>query len=429
MTTSRTALQKVNLETNHESTRRFGSPLPRPAGMGADRMPAARASSTGERCACGGGCPRCQERGQPLPAGLRSRVEALQSADFSGVRVHADASAVTVPLKARAVTRGQDIYFHPGQYQPHTPAGQALIGHELAHTLQTRGLGNTAGEPTAARVSRPGDALERNADELARGATTRALAAPAGVALRSPFDLESADERARRQRLLTSISTAVNRLLRMLRTGALIENIEVPVERAGVRGIIYGAHTAGTADEEFNSYSDRDARIRRIIRSLMEMGTLYRRAPIAADFAAPTLDAFSGTYLSTVEYTVGGHVTQGSFGGPSEDWVDLQAAYRRYQIARGQTGADYDADWYYLNPTSRIITGAARGAPRASRGIGIGAYIVVPDVEHDPLNYWLLDGYRRIPRGAVIIEIWSDDFGDYYMHGDRRIDVPSPWSP
>lgn len=365
MTTSRSDLQKANLETNRNSTRRLGTTLRRPAGVGADRAPVARASSTGQRCACGGSCPRCQERGQPLPAGLRPRVETVQSADFSDVRVHANASAVTAPLKARAVTRGQDIYFHPGQYQPDTPAGQALIGHELAHTLQTRGTGNAAAGSPAARVSQPGDALERNADELARGETTHALVAPAGAALRSPFDNESADERARRQRLLTSISNAVNQLLRMLRTGGLIENIEVPVERAGVRGIIYGAHTAGTADEEFNSYSDRDARIRRIIRSLMAMGTLYRRAPIAADFAAPTLDASSGEYQSELEYTAGGNVTHASTGGPSEDLVDMQAAYLRYRIAQRQTGADHDSDWYYLHPQNRIVTYAARRAPAA----------------------------------------------------------------
>src|SRR5579885_3227952 len=59
-------------------------------------------------------------------------------ADFFNVRLHPDAAEVTAPLQARAVTRGQDIFFHPGQYQPGTPRGRALIAHELAHTLQTR---------------------------------------------------------------------------------------------------------------------------------------------------------------------------------------------------------------------------------------------------------------------------------------------------
>lgn len=377
-------------------------------------------------CACGGGCPRCCGAAQPLPAAVRASAEAVQRTDFSDVRVHGDAPEVTAPLHARAVTIGQDIYFHPGEFQPHTPDGQALIAHELAHTRQSR----AQTEAHSDAVSRPGDALERNADALAQGGTTQALNAPAGAVLRSPFDNESAEDRARRQRLLQSIDNARDTLLRLLATGGLIDNIEVETERNGVQGIIYGAHTAGTADEIFASYPDREARIRRIIRALMEMGRLYRRAPIAADFAAPSLDAASGEYHSTVEYTdTGGTGVRATFGGPSEDWVDLQAAYERYRIAQGQIGPDYDPDWYYLDPRNRVVPGTARAARRTRRGIGIGAYIVVPDIEHDPLNYWRLDGYRAIPAGARIMEIWSDDFGYYYMHGDRRIDVPSPWRP
>jgi len=366
------------------------------------------------------------KEGQVLPAAVRSHAESVQRASFSSVRVHPDAATVTTPLQARAVTHRQHIYFHPNEYTPGTPTGNELIAHELAHTLQTRQTENGAATSTG-QVSEPGDAVERNAHALARGETTHALAAPAGVVLRSPFDNESADERARRQHLLTSISNAVNQLLRMLQSSGLIENVEVPIERAGVRGIIYGAHTAGTADEQFSSYSDRDARVHRIIRSLMEMGTLYRGRAIAADFSAPTLDAASGEYQSNVEYTAGADEINSSFGGASEEWVDLQAAYERYRVALGRTSASYDADWYYLDPRIRIDTHAARDVPRASRGIGIGAYIVVPDVDNDPLNYWLLDGYRRAPRGATIIEVWSDDFGYYYMRGERRIDVPSPW--
>ena len=228
---------------------------------------------------------------------VQSSAESVQRANFADVRVHPDAAAETAPLHARAVTHGQHIYFHPGEYRPGTFMGDELIAHELAHTLQTRQSENGAATSTGT-VSEPGDAVERNAHALARGETTHALAAPAGVALRSPFDNESADERARRQRLLASISNAVNQLLRMLRTSGLIENIEVPIERAGVRGIIYGAHTAGTADEEFSSYSDRDARVRRIIRSLMEMGTLYRRAPIAAAFVGRGLPSTKRTQSS-----------------------------------------------------------------------------------------------------------------------------------
>lgn len=366
-----------------------------------------------------------QAGGQPLPAALRSQFEAMQHADFSRVRLHRDAPDITAPMRARAVTRGQDIYFHPGEFQPDTPKGTALLAHELAHTSQTRR--SEAADATSTLVSRPGDALEKNADALARGETTRALAAPAGAVLRSPFDSESADDRARREALLQSINNAIDRLIRMLRTGGLIQTVEVPVERNGTRGIIYGAHTAGTADEEFTSYADRDVRIRRIIGSLMAMGTLYRRAPIPADFAAP-VQTPTGEYQSDVTYPPGGAISSVGYGGRTAEWADLQAAYERYRITQGQTGEAYDSDWYYLDPSNQIVPGAARGAPRIGGGIQTGAYMVVPDIDHEPLRYWPLTGSSPTPRGSVIVEFWHDDLGYYYLHRDQRIDVPSPWS-
>lgn len=147
-------------------------------------------------CACGGGCPRCRDGGAPFSAAVCAPVEAIQETDFSGVRLHPEASEVTASLRARAVTLGQDIYFHSGQFRPDTPDGQRLIAHELAHTRQTRGSENAAG-PAPLRVSQPGDALERNADALAHGTTKQALAAPAGAALRTPIDNEEAEDTVR----------------------------------------------------------------------------------------------------------------------------------------------------------------------------------------------------------------------------------------
>ncbi|NIR58141.1 MAG: DUF4157 domain-containing protein [Gammaproteobacteria bacterium] len=364
---------------------------------------------------------------------MRSRAESMLGADFAGVWLHPDAARVTAPLRARAVTHGQAIYFRPGEFQPGTPDGDALITHELAHTLQTRQRENGAAA-SMGPVSEPGDALEQNADALARGETTHVLAAPAGAALRSPFDSESAEERARRERLLTSIDNAVDRILRLLRTGGLLDRGEVATERGGVRGVIYGP--AGAANESFTSYADRDDRLRRIVRTLLAMSRLYRSAPIPAEFAPPTRTTMQvqregQAPVQRTHYQSSVPVEGGTahFGGRSPEWADLQAAYKRYQISEGQTGAAYDFDWLYLDPAATIVPGAARGAPRIGRGVPTGAYMVVPDIEHDPLRYWRLDGYSPIPQGSTIVEFWHDDFGYYYMHRGQRIDVPSPWSP
>lgn len=76
--------------------------------------------------------------GQPLPGSLLRSMEDSFGADFSGVRVHNDASAdgLNRSMQSRAFTVGSDIFFARGQYQPSSHAGQALLAHELTHTIQ-----------------------------------------------------------------------------------------------------------------------------------------------------------------------------------------------------------------------------------------------------------------------------------------------------
>jgi outer membrane protein OmpA-like peptidoglycan-associated protein len=62
--------------------------------------------------------------------------------DFSSVRVHTDAEAAqsAAALGAYAYTVGHDIVFGTGQYQPDTTRGRGLLAHELAHTVQQKGM-------------------------------------------------------------------------------------------------------------------------------------------------------------------------------------------------------------------------------------------------------------------------------------------------
>jgi hypothetical protein len=94
-------------------------------------------------------------------------MEAAFQTDFSDVRIHEGAHAAE--LGALAFTRGRDIHFAPGQYQPHTPAGQELLGHELAHVVQ-QSQGRVAGVQTKNGAINAAPALEREADELGRRA-------------------------------------------------------------------------------------------------------------------------------------------------------------------------------------------------------------------------------------------------------------------
>jgi len=108
----------------------------------------------------GGGSSLDRSVSQTISAGL---------GDVSDVRVHTgdSAAALARAVSARAFTVGNDIFFGAGEYRPGTSSGNELIAHEAAHVVQQRGA-PMSGPLT---VSQPGDALEREAESLARDVT------------------------------------------------------------------------------------------------------------------------------------------------------------------------------------------------------------------------------------------------------------------
>ncbi|QID19768.1 DUF4157 domain-containing protein [Nitrogeniibacter mangrovi] len=79
--------------------------------------------------------------GEPLPAATRHFFETRFGHDFGHVRVHHDAAAAASArdVAAHAYTVGHQVVFNQGRYAPATPAGQALLAHELAHVVQQTG--------------------------------------------------------------------------------------------------------------------------------------------------------------------------------------------------------------------------------------------------------------------------------------------------
>lgn len=105
--------------------------------------------------------------GWPLPRDVRSRMESALGANFSDVRIHVGPEASAIG--AIAFTWGSDIHFAPGQYNPYTPEGQSLLGHELTHVVQQR-AGRVA-NPFGSGVAVVQDqALEAEADRMGRQA-------------------------------------------------------------------------------------------------------------------------------------------------------------------------------------------------------------------------------------------------------------------
>ena len=111
---------------------------------------------------------RPKSGGWPLPRDVQAKMEAALGANFSDVRVHVGPEASAIG--AIAFTWGSDLHFAPGQYNPHTPHGQFLLGHELTHVVQQR-AGRVA-NPFGSGVAVVQDqALEAEADRMGRMAS------------------------------------------------------------------------------------------------------------------------------------------------------------------------------------------------------------------------------------------------------------------
>jgi hypothetical protein len=110
-------------------------------------------------------------------------MEAAFQTSFQDVRISEGADVST--LGAEAYARGSELRFAPGRFDPHTPGGQALIGHELVHVMQQRAGRVRAGQGKGAAInSEP--ALEAEADRLgAKAASGEGVALPGAGATAS----------------------------------------------------------------------------------------------------------------------------------------------------------------------------------------------------------------------------------------------------
>ncbi len=137
--------------------------------------------------------------GRALSGPLRDRMQQGFGQDLGAVQLHDDphSASVATHLQARAFTVGQHIAFAPGEYRPGTLGGEALLAHEIAHTIQQRGAVVPAGGVH--------HGLEDSADRAATGALLLRPESPGasgGLRLqrcgsaKAPSDLTSLDAKA-----------------------------------------------------------------------------------------------------------------------------------------------------------------------------------------------------------------------------------------
>jgi hypothetical protein len=117
--------------------------------------------------------PIQQKSDSKMPDPVKQKMESNIGADFSDVNINVNSKPSSVG--ALAYTQGNDIHFAPGQYNPETPGGQQLLGHELTHVKQQR-EGRVA--PTMQAKGMPindDPDLEKEADQLgAKAAAAKA---------------------------------------------------------------------------------------------------------------------------------------------------------------------------------------------------------------------------------------------------------------
>jgi hypothetical protein len=113
--------------------------------------------------------------GQPLAAPVLQLMESAFGARFGDVRIHIGPHAAN--LGAIAFTRGSNIHFAPGRYDPSSAPGRQLLAHELAHVVQQR-TGRVQ-NPFGSGVAVVHDAaLEAEAERLAQRAAAQRVVAP-----------------------------------------------------------------------------------------------------------------------------------------------------------------------------------------------------------------------------------------------------------
>jgi len=116
-------------------------------------------------------------RSFPLDSQTRAAMEPLLGGDFSEVRLHTGDSAAQLAgsESALAVTRGKDVYFNTGEYDPASASGREVLAHELAHVVQQ----------------------ERDTPSTGAGIESEARAAGRSVAAGHPVAIrEAADDRS-----------------------------------------------------------------------------------------------------------------------------------------------------------------------------------------------------------------------------------------
>ena len=242
--------------------------------------------------------------GQLLEGGVKSRMESAFGMDFSHVRTHTDARSegLSNSLNARAFTVGAHVAFGPGEYQPGSLVGDALIAHELAHVVQQRGANQAQPvQQNAASYS----SLEEDADMSAVGAIASLWSGARGVLssiaqnalpnLRSGLRLQ----RCRSQKEIDDTRNSITNLIGKPEANAdeVIRNIDSLGGDASevLMQIAYNRGNKAVNETILNALAGSEGG-QKILEKMSQV--LKKGDPIARSIVAPTIDTILKTRRS-----------------------------------------------------------------------------------------------------------------------------------
>jgi hypothetical protein len=172
------------------------------------------------------------------------RVHESQPPESVGAEPKAEAvPPAAVPPTAEAVTMGRDVYFAPGRYRPHEPAGYGLLVHEATHVLHALAPDAAWQRATSAGVrEEEGEAAqrEREASESRQSLSLPTVAARRGAERRPAVTATSVETAPTSGGSRTTTSAAARPMTAMPGRAADLDESEAPeLDVAALREQIY----------------------------------------------------------------------------------------------------------------------------------------------------------------------------------------------
>jgi hypothetical protein len=158
----------------------------------------------------------------------------------------------------------------------------------------------------------------------------------------------------------------------------------------------------------YETISRRERRLRELVNDLIRTVIVLESGLIPAEWLEPVVRSGSAS------------LEAGSVSDPA--WTDAVMFYAHYAngLGRSQDLLYNNISYIAYAPDIRPSVSPARMV----RGVPTGINIHVPDPENEPLVYQRVTGFERLERGGVILEVWHDSFGYYYLYRGERHDLP-----